>query len=56
MLYVYEAETLKVVKSFDTDEAFNNSEYADFTDGDWNDAGLAVTHTPAFGCIDGLHD
>ena len=56
MIYVYNESTRKVVKAYRTEEEFQHSKYADWSDGDWADAGLALCleASAAWGCVDGL--
>ena len=56
MIYVYNENTRKVVKAYRTEAEFQRSKYADWCDGDWADAGLALCReaSAAWGCVDGL--
>lgn len=56
MIYVYNENTRKVVKAYRTEAGFQRSKYADWCEGDWDDAGLSVCgeSSAAFGCYDGL--
>lgn len=58
-LYVYEVETGKIVNEYEGSsnaecEEKMNADYEGWGDGDWSDAGLANTYTPAFGTAEGL--
>ena len=57
MLYIYKTSNSKIVKTYKTERDFQRSKYADWGEGDWNDAGLAVCNesSAAQGCTDGLH-